>query len=255
MADYYYDNKRIIIFCTQRARELLLTVQDYYSDGTFKICPKPFDQLYTIHGDIGSTVNSTNIVPLVYALMSDRQQSSYVALFSLIKSQVPGWNPTKYKTDYEKAAMSAIAKVFPSVIVSGCYYHFNKAIWRKGRDLEITKSSNPAKIREVALSAVLPLLPPSEVINGWSYITRKQTEDENIIKFRAYMTKQWLKEDFIQTWNVFGSQHRTTNCLEGWHNKLNREVGKKKPNILHFLNIIQKDASLVTVRHTMVKTN
>lgn len=91
-------------------------------------------------------------------------------------------------------------------------------------------------------SAVLPLLPPSEVINGWSYITRKQTEDENI-----------KEEDLIQTWNVFGSQHRTTNCLEGWHNKLNREVGKKKPNILHFLNIIQKDASLVTVRHTMVK--
>lgn len=67
------------------------------------------------------------------------------------------------------------------------------------------------------------------------------------------MTKQWLKEDFIQTWNVYGSQHRTTNCLEGWHNKLNREVGKKEPNIIHFLNIIQKDASLVTVRHTMIK--
>lgn len=28
MVDYYYDNKRIIIFCSKRARELLLRVQD-----------------------------------------------------------------------------------------------------------------------------------------------------------------------------------------------------------------------------------
>lgn len=130
--------------------------------------------------------------------------------------------------------MNAIAKVFPSVIVNGCYYHYNKAVWRKGR----LKLQNPIIQQKFANR----LLPPSEVRNGWSYnISRKQPEDEAMKKFRAYMEKQWIKDDWIQTWNVYRNQHRTTNYLEGWHNKLYREVEKKMPNTIHFLNIVQKN--------------
>lgn len=252
LADYSDGDNRIIAFCTKEARKAMSEVNSFYSDGTFKSCPSPFTQLYTIHGDLGSTVNNTNIIPLVYALMNDRKTKSYKILFSLIKSQIPEWNPKKYKTDYEKAAMNAITAMFPSASISGCYYHFKKSIWDKGRKLGITKSNDINKIREVALSAVLPLLPPNEILNGWMYITRKNKQDDDIRKFRAYMEKQWLTDEYIKVWCVYGEQHRTTNFSESWHHKLKQDIGKKNPNIIHFLKTLVKDEAYYSVCNNMI---
>lgn len=124
--------------------------------------------------DTGSTIYHTNIIPVVNALMNKRTENSYIILFQIIKSQLPEWNPVKFKTDYEKAAMNAIIKVIgQSVTVKGCYYHYNKAIFKKGKQLKITMrtSKDPKEVRLVQLSAVLPLLPENEIINGWVYIT------------------------------------------------------------------------------------
>lgn len=228
-------------------------VTDFYSDGTFKSCPAPFSQLYVIHGDLGSTVDCSNIVPLVYALMSDRKMESYFRLFDMIKLEIPEWNPKKFKTDYEVAAMQAIKKMFPCVTLTGCYYHYNNAIWEKGRKLGITKSKDPKKIREVALTAVLPLLPAHEIQNGWKYITRHSTQEDDMKKFRSYVDHQWIKEEFISTWCVYGEQHRTNNSLEAWNHKLNKTVGKKNPNIIHLLEVLVKDSAYFKVCDTINK--
>ncbi|KAH9632905.1 hypothetical protein HF086_002727 [Spodoptera exigua] len=145
LADYTYGNTRIIVFCTETAREIICQVEDFYADGTFKSCSPPFDQLYTIHGDIGSTANHTNLMPLVYALMSNRTTESYKILFMLIKAEIPKWSPKRIKTDYERAAMKAIVDVFPCVELKGCYFHFNKAIWAKGRELSLTNTKDIKK--------------------------------------------------------------------------------------------------------------
>lgn len=70
MVDYTQGNTRIFVFSSERARQNLSELTNFYADGTFKSCLPPFDQLYTIHGDFGSTQNHTNMIPLVYALMS-----------------------------------------------------------------------------------------------------------------------------------------------------------------------------------------
>lgn len=43
-------------------------------DGTFKSTPKPFQQVFIIYGDLGSSSGKTNVVPLVFALMSDNER-------------------------------------------------------------------------------------------------------------------------------------------------------------------------------------
>lgn len=149
--------------------------------------------------------------------------------------------------------MNAIKSVFPLVIVHGCYYHYNKAVWAKAKELGITKSNHPSKIREVQLSAVLPLLPATKIMKGWSYITRKPCEDENIKKIRTYMERQWLKEEFMNVWSVYGQQHRTTNYIEGWHNKLNHEIGTKHPNLVHLLSVLRQDSSYSNVCNSRIK--
>lgn len=188
--------------------------------------------------------------------MSNRKTDTYIRLFIMIKSQLPNWNPVKYKVDYEKAAINAILSVFPLVIVKGCYFHYNQAIFKKGRELKMTKSDDIKMRRMVQLSAVLPLLPQNEIINGWVYINaRYGTEEKEKKKFIKYMEKQWLREEFIKTWCVFGEVHRTTNALESWHNKLNKTVGKKNPNMMHFLQTLKEDSSLHTVRNIQRQNN
>lgn len=243
LADYMNGNTRILVFCSKKARELMCQIKDYYGDGTFKSCSPPFTQLYTIHGDDGSTLNDTNVVPLVYALMSNRTAESYKILFSLIQSRIPEWNPIKFKTDFEKAAMKAITEIFPSTMFKGCYFHYNKAVWKKGRELGLVKSKDIKKKRMVSLSAVLPLLPQAEIRNGWDYIIRDENEDSDVANFKTYMEKQWLEDSFIKVWCAFGEKHRTTNALESWHHKLNSAVGEKGPNIMNLLHLLKEDAS------------
>lgn len=251
LADYMHVGNRIIVFCIKEAREIIPQIQDFLSDGTFKSCPKPFNQIYTMHGNFKSTQNETNIIPLIYAFMTRRDAKSYEILFSLIKSEIPDWKPKKYKTDFEKAAMKSIKSVFPSVQVKGCYTHLKKNIWDKSRALNLT--SDIEKIREVALTAVLPLLPECEVNNGWLYITRKWTTDSDIKKFRKYVEDTWLKDDYIPVWNVFGEQHRTTNVVEGWHHKLNSAMGQINPTFIKTLHVLHEYASFYVVRRLQVE--
>lgn len=65
---------RILVFCSKEARSIIPNSNIFLSDGTFKICPKPFTQIYTIHADIGSTADTIKITPLIYALLSDKKK-------------------------------------------------------------------------------------------------------------------------------------------------------------------------------------
>lgn len=127
--------------------------------------------------------------------MSHRNTEAYVILFSIIKSQLPNWNPIIFKVDYEKAAMRAIATVFPSIAVKGCYYHYNKAIFKKGRELHITNTQDPKKKRMVSLSTVLPLLPQEEIMNGWAYIISRYDDNPKICELyeKAMAPRRFFK--------------------------------------------------------------
>ncbi|XP_063394302.1 uncharacterized protein LOC134679329 [Cydia fagiglandana] len=198
LADYEFEGYRIIIFCSMESRHLMGKIKMFLSDGTFKSCPKPFAQLYVIHGDLGSTENSTNIIPLVYAMLSSKTKHIYETLFHLIKSRIPDWQPEKYKTDYEEAAMQAVTHVFPDIEFNGCYYHSNKSIWRKGRELGLTTNKNTRRI--VALTAVLSLLPFNKIHEGWAFIKQDTLELQDtgrVPKFFKYLYKGFLQQRFI----------------------------------------------------------
>ena len=64
-------SEKILIFSSKIARRIIRSTRhpagDYFGDGTFKVTPPPFYQFYTIHLDLGSNYNTTNVVPVVYA--------------------------------------------------------------------------------------------------------------------------------------------------------------------------------------------
>jgi hypothetical protein len=70
-------------------------------DGTFKVCPPNFHQVYTIHGSMFG-----NSHPLVYKIMKNKNISSYNKIFSFINYE-NSINPEYNIFDFEKTAINA----------------------------------------------------------------------------------------------------------------------------------------------------
>lgn len=240
VADYYDCKTKILVFCMED-RAFINEVKEVFGDATFKCTPSPFAEVFILHADFGSTNTTTNVKPILYALLSNKSHESYVILFRLLRRQFPDWKPETYHCDYELAALNAIQKVFPDINVVGCYYHWSQAMWRNAKKIFGQRRTKPEK-RLVGLCAVLPLLSKSCLFSGWEYIRQQygHTENKKIKRFLRYLEKQWLTRDISKILSVFGNRHRTNNVCESWHTKINSIINKKNTNILTLLNEVKK---------------
>ena len=71
----------LIIFSCLSNIQCLCSVSEIFMDGTYKCCPKFFSQLYTIHG-----FKNGHCIPLVYALLSGKSESTYRHCISAVTS-------------------------------------------------------------------------------------------------------------------------------------------------------------------------
>lgn len=238
LAEYLNGSCRISVFCSNEGRKLLGEAEEFFVDGTFQSCPQPFEQLFTIHGDLGASSSETKVVPLVYALMSDKKQESYAALFAMIKSQIPDWTPKKIHLDFEIAIANALMNIFPEVILKKCFAHLSKAIWKNSKVK--LKIKEKIEKRIVGLCKGLALMPENLIENGIDYIKNESTSSLKITKFLKYMERTWWKnKDYRSSWCVYGERHRTNNVVESWHSQLNKNVKKRSPvSILRLINAI-----------------
>lgn len=236
LAEYHYEDTHILVFCTEMCRKLFSKINEYFFDATFDSCPFPFVQLFNLHGDIGSTIETTNVVPLLFALMTNKKQSSYYILFKMIMSQLNEWKPVKIHCDFEKASMNAVKDLFPNLIVKGCFYHWTKNVWKKGRKLGFTNTKSEQRI--VGLTAALPLIPSNNILEGWRYIKSECGTKLDMSKFIKYIERFWFTTHNPDIISVFGERHRTNNALESYHSKLSKCVNRNNNTLLRLLNKI-----------------
>lgn len=236
LADYFFEGSRILVFCSPACRQLISGIHEFFGDATFKSCPSPFVELYSIHGDVGSTMTTTNVIPLIFALLPDKKQITYLTLFNLIKSQLSDFEPLTFHCDFELAAINAISTVFPAIELKGCFYHWKRAVWRKAKKVSCDKNKGQKRI--IGLTAALPLLPARDLMQGWEYV-KQQSHDLKMQKFTEYVERFWLRNDFQQILSVFGERHRTNNVLEGWHSKINKRVTKGTVTLARLLKLLR----------------
>lgn len=106
------------------------------------------------------------------------------------------------------------------------------------------------------MCAALAHFPPQAIDDAWLAVMETCPTSEEIQRFNDYMVKQWLDNEIIgDTWICYGERHRTTNSLEGWHHKLNNDIGKSHPNILELIFILKNDASYYDILRCKVKMN
>jgi hypothetical protein len=238
------NNDKILMFCTKECETKLRQVKgQFFGDSTFKSVPKPFYQFFSLHLDIGSDEDHTNIVPMIYALLPNKQKNTYIRLFDAIKTKL-SVQIDLYKCDYEVAQYNAFQIVYPEAQLTGCYFHFNKSVWKKGNDLNLTTTREGSYA--VRLTANLPLLPTKHISEAWIEILQITPDTQEMQNFHTYVNKQWLSLPMISCAN---EKHRTTNSVEAWHRRLNSRVSAK-PTFISFLETLRKEARLQDMRLT-----
>lgn len=78
----------------------------WFADGTFSIAPSLFSQIYVILAKKPQGVH-----PVLYALLPNKQNTTCVRIFELLKEIKPNLKPTSINCDFEQAAHSAMKEV------------------------------------------------------------------------------------------------------------------------------------------------
>ena len=128
---------RILIFASPEQLHVLQTAQDFLVDGTFKVVPDIFYQLFVIRA-----IYRQHTIPVVYALLRRKDAGTYSRLFDEIVKIAPTWLPASVMMDFEQVLISSLKKKFRSVSLSDCYFHLRQSIHRKLQVRKILQSKH-----------------------------------------------------------------------------------------------------------------
>ena len=154
------DADRIFIFGTNQSLQLLSQSQNWFGDGTFKVCPQIFFQIYTIHAQING-----RILPCIYALLPNKTEETYTRLFREVEQHVAN-SPTDILMDFERAALNSVGQVYPNTEFKGCFYHFSSNIWKHIQNLGLQNHYQDDENFALWLRmlSALAFVPPNDVI-------------------------------------------------------------------------------------------
>ena len=258
------DNERILVFGDPHMTSVLESSKFWLGDRTFKLSPKNFYQIYTLH------VYILGIAPAcLYALLPNKTEKTYSRLLDALDTFAPDCKPDKVLLDFEIAPINAFQKHHPTSILSGCYFHLTQNFVRKIGELGLKKlvSEN----HEVALA--LKMIPAlaferSEqieksfelIVEEITNVADQQSLDsfviEKIDELCLYFQTNYIKCPLLnrpatfppQIWNqrdaAIEGIARTTNAVEGWHYGIQALFSGSHPGIWKLLTNLQKDAAV-----------
>jgi hypothetical protein len=146
----------MVIFTTSTNLRTLAACDTVLMDGTFRSCPRFFMQLYTIFGYANNCY-----LPLVYALLCNKEQSTYERFLHTVIQQCVSMNlvfkPVVILTDFEKSAMNAIRLLFDESQLHGCRFHLGQSWWRHIQNLGLSTEykAKGTPISEVGMVIVI----------------------------------------------------------------------------------------------------
>ena len=113
---------RMIVFATDIGLQHLARSDVWMMDSTFDVAPTIFTQLYVIRAPLNTTS-----VSCVYALLSDKLESTYNELLTAVlnRCNILGFQPDPQVviSDFEKAALNSVSNTLGDhVRHQGCFY-------------------------------------------------------------------------------------------------------------------------------------
>ena len=229
----------IAIFCTKANIRKLTQCQTVYMDGTFKVCPEPYNQVLVIMGDYHGFM-----IPFVHVLMENKTIGAYRQVLQqitrLARQARQAWAPDRVVTDYELALQTAVQTELPAATLSGCYFHFTQAIWRRIQEIGLSVPYRHNKRLREVLQKVMALgyLPQQVMRMNFNNLTEERRTRRLINQYPALLDFfNYIRNTYVgapgheatfppDVWNVFhrSMTQRTNNFLEGNESCINNDT-------------------------------
>jgi hypothetical protein len=257
-------NDRFMVFSTVNNLQFLEYSDNWYCDGTFKVCPSLFEQLFIIHGLRGSSY-----FPLVYMLLPNKTTNIYEKAFSALKSIQPGLAPVTVMTDFEKSSINAIKTVFPNVTQQGCFFHFAQCNFRHIRevpDLLQKYNTDSDFALHIRYLVALALVPAPDVISAYDQILDLPffINNEDVLStYINYFQSTWMfsldrrgarKPPLysIGLWNchdsVLQDLPKTNNACESFHSAFARYLSVHHPSVYKLIRGLLEQQALTEAK-------
>ncbi|XP_018495297.1 uncharacterized protein LOC108864344 [Galendromus occidentalis] len=217
-------------------------------DGTFRVVPTIFSQLYIIHGFFRGEK-----VPFAYFLLPNKSKETYMRMFEPLKNYAisigRNFEPPTFHLDYEISTLRAIRESFPNSEVKGYLFHFNQCLWREVQGSGLVTFYRECGVKRIIRStAALALVPLNRIEDAWLDTNADSSSSEHpahakLEDFKLYFINTWMENETVfprRMWNHyhnFGA--RSTNHLEGWHTALNRIIEKSHVNLYEVIKRLQ----------------
>ena len=120
------DPERVFIFASEIGLQSLRESEHWYADGTLKVFPEIFYQLYTIHGQ-----RNGQIFPVVFCLIPNKTQATYRRLLQQVFDRVGDNRLQDVLVNFERAAINAFHLIYENIVMKGSFYHLSSNIWKK----------------------------------------------------------------------------------------------------------------------------
>ncbi|WKY15540.1 hypothetical protein Q1695_000768 [Nippostrongylus brasiliensis] len=235
------------------------------ADGRFKQIPPELQlptntsQLYTIIGEF----DGGHHFPLLYAFLPDGREETYQNLFRWFRMHIEPLGGVaaieadgcNFITDFELPAINALSTM--AVNYYGCLFHYAQAILRNRDRHQLRRdcSDNAAVYVFFRRLQVLPLLSRQyhRISEALVHPTVPVVTPEIEAKLRAFMS-YWY-----DNWGAAGRfsglcDHsrnygsRTTNLVEGFHNKLRSFCPNRVPSLTQLLQFLGTEITLAKSR-------
>ena len=227
-------NNDICIFYSQSMVAKLRENDLWCVDGTFKVVPRPYTQLYTI-----SFIKSVHVFPVIYCVLKNKREETYNSLWKILKDLNGNFSPVTIKTDFELASINAIRRHFPRTNISGCQFHLNQAIIRKLKEenlFNIYKTNTNVKKYIKALTA-LSYVDFNQVIATFVDLMESPSYPQTLRCIYNYFYDTYICSTSAiyppSLWNSQSVLHgipKTNNAIEAWHMVFNSTFGTSKFN-------------------------
>lgn len=255
-----YDNEacdhRLIILAADGCLDRLSNSEHWHCDGTFKLAPQLFYQLYTIHGSFCGRA-----LPSVYCYLSGKAENLYDEMFDVVLSHVTQ-RPKSITIDFEKAVENVVKQKIPGANVSYCFFHFKQALWKKIKNLSLQKLFvDDHEVREYLKNfGCLTLIPEQLVISEFERLQNDCPEsindfvdyfEDSYVGRLARNNRRRAPRFSIPSWSCYARLEqqlpRTNNSSEGWHRALQHSA-RLHPSVYESIKDLQVEqhATIIT---------
>lgn len=216
----------VAVFATDENLQKLRRCRDVYMDGTFRTCPSPYQQFFTIHGKYRERV-----LPFASVLLTGKTIGHYRKVLQVLKREIRRrcghrWRPNRVVYDFEQSIINAVETELPRSRVTCCYFHFCQSMWRRLQELGLSGRYQRHErlrkcIRRFLSMGYLPLAIVRQnfhqfcVSRGTQRILQQYPELHDFIR---YIERNYFDGNFPPVmWNVYdrNADTRTNNYVEG----------------------------------------